>query len=153
MVLNIQSTISYFLYYICTYRFYQFQVEKKINCYTINLSADVIDRLVWWFQYVLHLCMHMCAFFRCLLYEGAPLAEFLGIHHTDAQTPSYIYDGHLVTLHRYLHNSQTNTACQIPLVLSELVCGLAYLHTKGLVHMEISTDTVTVSGHISIQII
>lgn len=81
--------------------------------------------------------------FRCLLHEGLPIAEFLGIHHTDAQTPSYIYDGHLQNLQKFLHG-QTFPLDHVPKILSEIANGFAYLHMKGLVHMEVSTDTVTV---------
>ncbi|KAK3610634.1 hypothetical protein CHS0354_009099 [Potamilus streckersoni] len=82
------------------------------------------------------------------------LAEFLGIHYTDAPTPAFIYDGSYWSLRRYItenippgndgtHDARTKTSVSI---LQETASGLDYLHNKRMVHMELSQDTITITS-------
>ncbi|KAL4226200.1 hypothetical protein ACF0H5_014186 [Mactra antiquata] len=81
---------------------------------------------------------------RCLLNQDVYLANFLGIHHTDASTPAYIFDGMLQPLSRYWRRC-SNQSKELLRLLYEITEGIAYIHTKGLVHMELTSSTVTVS--------
>ncbi|XP_052780092.1 uncharacterized protein LOC128217184 isoform X2 [Mya arenaria] len=88
---------------------------------------------------------------RCLLHKDVHIAEFLGIHHTDAETPAYIYDGRLIPLARYM----MKTSCpytRMPRIFESIARGLNHIHLKGLVHMEVSCETVTVdeSGEVKL---
>ena len=79
-----------------------------------------------------------------MISSDMPLAEFLGIHHADSHTPAFIYSGHLQSIGSYV--SQVEDKMEfIPRSLMDIAEGLNYIHTKGLVHMEISVSTVTVS--------
>ena len=72
------------------------------------------------------------------------IAEFLGIYQTvDAETPVHIYSGHLISLRRFAHERRER--CDSDKVILDTLAGLRYLHSKGLVHMELTQDTLTVS--------
>ena len=90
-------------------------------------------------------------FFRCLLHKDVFIAEFLGIYQTvDAATPAHIYAGHLISLRRYAW--QKRERCDFDKVILDTLAGLRYLHSKGLVHMELTQDTLTVSNRRNISI-
>ena len=73
------------------------------------------------------------------------VAEFLGIYQTvDAETPVHIYSGHLISLRRFAHDRRER--CDVDKVILDTLAGLRYLHSKCLVHMELTQDTLTVSG-------
>lgn len=72
------------------------------------------------------------------------MADFLGIHNAETPTPAFVYGGDLRSLRRYLASSFCNRREVVPEVLLGVACGLEYLHTKGLVHMELTQDTITV---------
>lgn len=82
--------------------------------------------------------------FRCLTSRGTGVAEFLGIHNAEASSPAFVYRGALRPVRQYL-NTFCNKRDEVPELLLGIVCGLEYLHNKGLVHMELTQDTVTVS--------
>lgn len=82
--------------------------------------------------------------FRCLLHSDVYLADFLGIHHTDAVTPAYIFNGHLQPVQVYVASSGSKTS-QLQRLFRQIADGLHYLHSKGMVHMELTSSTVTVS--------
>ena len=80
---------------------------------------------------------------RCLLHKDVFIAEFLGIYQTpDSETPVQLYNGHLLSLRRYVH--ENGAKCNKDQLLLDTLSGLRYLHTKGLVHMELTLDTLTV---------
>ncbi|KAH3892635.1 uncharacterized protein LOC127858131 isoform X1 [Dreissena polymorpha] len=81
---------------------------------------------------------------RSLLSTDSHLAEFLGIHHTDAIIPAYIFDQRLVSLSKFLNNYDKPDD-YVHKVLLETANGLLNLHSMGLVHMEISQHTITVT--------
>ena len=72
------------------------------------------------------------------------LAEFLGIHHTEAVTPAYIFDGHLQSLLQF-NTEAKGLNNHLPRLFREIAEGVHYLHSKGMVHMELKSSTVTVS--------
>ena len=61
----------------------------------------------------------------------------------DAATPAHIYSGHLISLRRYAW--QKRERCDFDKVILDTLAGLRYLHSKDLVHMELTQDTLTVS--------
>ncbi|XP_045166450.2 uncharacterized protein LOC123529920 isoform X2 [Mercenaria mercenaria] len=81
---------------------------------------------------------------RCLLHKDVYLAEFLGIHHTEAVTPAYIFNGHLQPLQKFVLDC-TNPRSHFPRLFREIADGVHYLHSKGMVHMELNSSTVTVT--------
>lgn len=81
---------------------------------------------------------------RCLLHSDVYLAEFLGIHHTEAVTPAYIFDGHLQPLHKIVADDSYRKS-HFQLLFSQIADGLNYLHSKGMVHMELTSSTITVT--------
>ncbi|KAK3610636.1 hypothetical protein CHS0354_009100 [Potamilus streckersoni] len=81
---------------------------------------------------------------RCLITSETNLASFLGIHHSDSSVPAYIYGGPLRSVRRYLFNAIQKPKEIIPNILKGTVIGLNYLHQKGLVHMELTQDTITI---------
>ncbi|KAL4226499.1 hypothetical protein ACF0H5_014484 [Mactra antiquata] len=88
---------------------------------------------------------------RCLTWQNTCVAEFLGIHNAETRTPAFVYDGELRSVRRYFH-----TFCSkrdiVPEIITETALGLEYLHVKGLVHMELNQDTVTVNEQGSVQL-
>ena len=88
-----------------------------------------------------------CIFYRCLLHKDVYIAEFLGIYQTpESETPVQLYNGHLLSLRRYVNENRDK--CDLNKLLLDSLAGLRYLHTKGLVHMELTMDTVTVCLHL-----
>ncbi|KAH3777653.1 uncharacterized protein LOC127844925 isoform X2 [Dreissena polymorpha] len=81
---------------------------------------------------------------RCLTWKDTGVAEFLGIHNADAICPAFVYDGDLRSLRKTLASTFLNMRELIPEVLLGVASGLEYLHNKGMVHMELTQDTVTV---------
>ncbi|XP_060583775.1 uncharacterized protein LOC132739947 isoform X2 [Ruditapes philippinarum] len=88
---------------------------------------------------------------RCLTRRGANIAEFLGIHNAETITPAFVYEGDLKSVRRSL-SAFCNKRESVPEILIETACGLEYLHTKGLVHMELSQDTVTMDEAGNVQL-
>ncbi|XP_045166443.2 uncharacterized protein LOC123529918 [Mercenaria mercenaria] len=80
---------------------------------------------------------------RCLLHSDVCIAEFLGVfQQRDTPTPALIFSGKLYSIRNYMKSmSDVNTTK----ILQDILAGLQYLHSKGLVHMELTKDTVTVS--------
>jgi len=82
--------------------------------------------------------------YRCLTSRGTGIAEFLGIHNAESSSPAFVYRGALTSVRKFM-----NTFCskreEVPELLMGTVCGLEYLHNKGIVHMELTQDTITVS--------
>ncbi|KAL3853541.1 hypothetical protein ACJMK2_017076 [Sinanodonta woodiana] len=81
---------------------------------------------------------------RCLNISETNLASFLGIHHSDSNVPAYVYGGPLRSVRRYLFNTIQKPKETIPNILIGTITGLNYLHQKGLVHMELTQDTITI---------
>ncbi|KAL3853539.1 hypothetical protein ACJMK2_017074 [Sinanodonta woodiana] len=77
------------------------------------------------------------------------LAEFLGIHHTDAPTPAFVYDGSYWSLRRYVTESLTDKQEErirsSLIILDKIASALDYLHNKKMVHMELTQDTITLT--------
>ena len=71
------------------------------------------------------------------------LAEFLGIHHVDAATPAFIYSGRLQSVSRFI-NTCSDPARHFGRILTQTATAIEYLHSKGLVHMELTKDSLTV---------
>ena len=111
--------------------------------------------LVVWIQRLLLAYFAHCCFqdvlkiklfkfnFRCLIHSDLCLAEFLGIHHIDAATPAFIYSGRLQSVSRFM-NSCSNPARNYGRILNQTAIAIEYLHSKGLVHMELTKDSLTV---------
>ena len=94
-------------------------------------------------NYLISNCLWYHVYFRCLIHSEVYLAEFLGIHHVDAGTPAFIYSGYLQSLTHYISKNQaTPETCKR--ILVETATALQYLHSKGLVHMELTKDSLTV---------
>lgn len=72
------------------------------------------------------------------------MAKFLGIHHSDAVIPAFIYMDHMRSLKVYKNSTFLKLQDEIPRILEEVVEGIEYLHSKKLVHMELNTNTITV---------
>lgn len=85
----------------------------------------------------------MC--FRCLTWHNTNVAEFLGIHNAEALTPAFVFNGDLKSVRKSLSGFCNRKEC-VPEILTGTACGLEYLHKKGLVHMELTQDTITVSN-------
>ncbi|KAK3610632.1 hypothetical protein CHS0354_009096 [Potamilus streckersoni] len=94
---------------------------------------------------------HEVAKLRSLNVEHMYLAEFLGIHHTDAPTPAFIYEGRYQSLRQYLtflsdDKCLNDSTCQQRLtILLKVAIALDYLEAKNMVHMELTSDTITVT--------
>lgn len=80
---------------------------------------------------------------RCLSWQPNYIAEFLGIHNTEAIVPAFVYNGLLKSARRFLNYFCNKRSC-VPIILEQTASGLQYLHAKGLVHMELTQDTLTV---------
>ncbi|WAR25726.1 STE20-like protein [Mya arenaria] len=80
---------------------------------------------------------------RCLSCRNTNIAEFLGIHNAETPTPAFVYDGDLRSLRKWLATGFCSRRDLVPEMLLEVACGLEYLHNKGLVHMELTQDTIT----------
>ncbi|KAH3876644.1 hypothetical protein DPMN_000492 [Dreissena polymorpha] len=86
---------------------------------------------------------------RCLLHNDVCLAEFLGVHHQpDFMTPALIFSGKLQSAHNY---TRTHPDVNKPKLLEEVLTGLQYIHSKGLVHMELSKYSLTVNASGNVQ--
>lgn len=81
---------------------------------------------------------------RCLLHKDIPIAEFLGIHHANAEIPSFVFDEELLSLQAYMQRN-FDTKTSVRQIILEIAQGVAYIHSKTLVHMELTTTTVTVN--------
>lgn len=82
---------------------------------------------------------------RCLLHKDVYIAEFLGIYQTpDTETPAQLYNGRLVSVRRYVQENRNKYDADK--LLLDSLAGLRYLHTKELVHMELTQDTLTVNA-------
>ncbi|XP_045165820.2 uncharacterized protein LOC123529516 isoform X2 [Mercenaria mercenaria] len=88
---------------------------------------------------------------RCLTWQSRSIAEFLGIHNAETITPAFVYGGDLKSVRRSL-SGFCNKRESVPNMLLETACGLEYLHNKGLVHMELSQDTITVDETGTVQL-
>ncbi|XP_060587415.1 serine/threonine-protein kinase PAK 6-like [Ruditapes philippinarum] len=76
------------------------------------------------------------------MHSDVCIAEFLGeFHQRDAPTPALIFAGKLCSLRTCMDTSEVNAKK----TLQDVLAGLQYLHSKGLVHMDLTKDTVTVS--------
>ncbi|KAL3853538.1 hypothetical protein ACJMK2_017073 [Sinanodonta woodiana] len=96
---------------------------------------------------------HEVAKLRSLNVEHMYLAEFLGIHHTDAPTPAFIYEGRYQSLRQYLtflaneECMKRSTGQQRLTILLKVAIALDYLEAKNMVHMELTKDTITVTDN------
>ncbi|XP_061187111.1 uncharacterized protein LOC133195273 [Saccostrea echinata] len=77
--------------------------------------------------------------------QNQHVAEFLGISHSDAPIPALIYDGHLTSVNDYLKHNPLERDVHAKRIIYEVVEGLIYLHERDMVHMELTSNTVTVS--------
>ncbi|KAL4226199.1 hypothetical protein ACF0H5_014185 [Mactra antiquata] len=81
---------------------------------------------------------------RCLLHNDVCIAEFLGVYQQlETPYPAMIFSGKLYSVQHFMKvtpNINTNK------MLQETAAGLQYLHSKGLVHMELNRSTITVSS-------
>lgn len=78
--------------------------------------------------------------------ENQHIAEFLGISHSDAPLPALIYDGHLTSVNDFLKRHPLERDVHVNRIIQEVIEGLIYLHKRDMVHMELTSDTVTVSA-------
>lgn len=75
------------------------------------------------------------------------IAEFLGVYHqVDAPIPALIFAGKLMSLRNYMKIAPPDNFNENK-TLVDILAGLQYVHSKGLVHMELTRDTVTVNSH------
>lgn len=81
---------------------------------------------------------------RCLVHSDVCLAEFLGIHHVDAATPAFIYSGRLQSV-SYFMRTCSEPSSHFGRILTQTATALQYIHSKGLVHMELTKNTLTVN--------
>ena len=58
----------------------------------------------------------------------------------------FLFVGDLMSVHRYLSRGFHEPRDSVPHVLNGVLNGLMYLNHEGLVHMELSLDTIMVSG-------
>lgn len=79
---------------------------------------------------------------RCLTWQSTNIAEFLGIHNAEAGTPAFVFGGDLKSVKKSLCGF-CNKREAVPEILEGTARGLEYLHNKGMVHMELTQDTVT----------
>lgn len=79
------------------------------------------------------------------------VAEFLGIHDAEMATPAFVYAGSLRSVRRFLNGFCSRREC-VPEILEDTANALEYLHKKGLVHMELTQDTLTVDDAGRVQI-
>ena len=87
-------------------------------------------------------CMYIC---RCLTNANVNIAEFLGIHNAEMATPAFVYAGSLRSVRRLLNSFCCKREC-VPEILEQTASALEYLHNKGMVHMELTQNTLTVSS-------
>ena len=80
---------------------------------------------------------------RCL--RSTHLAPFLGMSRME-ESAVFLFVGDLISAHRYLSRGFYMPCEIVPCVLNGVLNGLMYLHHEGLVHMELSLDTIMVSG-------
>ena len=80
-----------------------------------------------------------------MLNSDVCIAEFLGIYQQrDIVTPAMIYSGNLISLKHYRESVDNfDHKCEVK-VQTELLTALQYIHSKGLVHMELRNTTLTV---------
>ncbi|XP_071083349.1 uncharacterized protein [Haliotis cracherodii] len=81
---------------------------------------------------------------RCL--EHPSVASFLGMTRTDNIT-TFIFENNLTSARRYLRRSTTRVKEVVPRMLNELINGIEAIHKDGLVHMELSLDTVVIDNN------
>jgi serine/threonine protein kinase len=75
------------------------------------------------------------------MHSDVCIAEFLGVFdQRETPTPALLFAGKLSSLRTYMDTSELNTKK----TLQDVLAGLQYLHSKGLVHMDLTKDTVTV---------
>ncbi|KAK3101314.1 hypothetical protein FSP39_002628 [Pinctada imbricata] len=79
------------------------------------------------------------------LMDHVRAARFLGIKHSDSPLPALIFDEHIKSLRRYKMSTFARLEVEIPRILNEVLEGIEYLHSKKMVHMELSVNTVTVN--------
>ncbi|XP_052780393.1 uncharacterized protein LOC128217340 isoform X1 [Mya arenaria] len=85
---------------------------------------------------------HEVAKLRCLLHNDVCIAEFLGVHaRPESPTPALIFAGKLQSVKNYI---KTHFKVDMSQIFRDLLAGLHYIHSKGLVHMELTKYTVTV---------
>ena len=63
-------------------------------------------------------------------------------------TAVFLFLGDLMSARRYLTKGFHDPRESVPRLLEGVLLGLAYLHREGLVHMELSLETIMVSGPI-----
>ncbi len=85
---------------------------------------------------------------RCL--DHSSVAAFMGMTRAESQA-AFIFLEELTTARSHLQLSVQDVRCRhrfahlVPKLLEQIVEGLEHIHKDGLVHMELSTDTVMVS--------
>ncbi|XP_046544481.1 uncharacterized protein LOC124254680 [Haliotis rubra] len=79
---------------------------------------------------------------RCL--DHLSVASFLGMTRTENMT-TFIFGDQLTSARRYLRRSTTRVKDAVPQLLNQLIKGIEAIHKDGLVHMEISLDTVLIN--------
>ena len=83
--------------------------------------------------------------FRCLLHNDVAIAEFLGVYHqVDVPIPALIFAGKLMSVRNFIKTMPPDKLHENKLLV-DILAGLQYIHSKGLVHLELTRDTVTVS--------
>lgn len=80
---------------------------------------------------------------RCLVRTEAHLAEFLGIHHVDAAAPAFIYSGRLQSVSHFIRKCPEPSQ-HFRRILTQVATAINYIHSKGLVHMELTKNSLTV---------
>ncbi|KAK7481780.1 hypothetical protein BaRGS_00026927 [Batillaria attramentaria] len=79
---------------------------------------------------------------RCL--RSADVASFLGMSRME-NSAVFLFLGDLTPARRYIHKGFHEPKESIPHILDGVLRGLDYLHREGLVHMELTQDTVMVN--------
>jgi len=72
------------------------------------------------------------------------LAKFIGIHHSDAPPPVIIFEGILQSVSDRRARSPDTIKAETFNIIEQTLQGLTYMHKKGMVHMELCLETVTV---------
>ncbi|KAK3610631.1 hypothetical protein CHS0354_009095 [Potamilus streckersoni] len=109
--------------------------------------APVTIRVYLPFSGMVH-TFHEVAKLSSLNVENIFLANFWGIHHTNAPTPAFIYDGRYQSLGRcltFLAAGHNEGGAQRMDIMLNVVRALDYLENKNLVHMELTRETITVT--------
>lgn len=76
------------------------------------------------------------------------MAPFFGMTRT-YNPPAFLFTGDLISARSFLSNGFYQPQDSVPLILEGTLRGLDYLHKEGLVHMELTLETLMVNRCLS----